>query len=160
MEARKHELLNGLKPVDRYALTVSPKPAWGQLSLDLQFKALRYRLWKILKECSTFVLIAEFHVKGTLHFHGTIAIHDWVKWHKSTVKKLSVIGLWQIKKIRQLTGWLNYTNKQQDVVQKVLGHDYAPFTHMDKFTKVIITENKHISPVQRTANITQLLLRD
>lgn len=102
------------------AFTWSPRPALQRNDPKKGHENMLPLLRRLTSCCSQIHLTPEFHVNGTLHYHGQLVISDQIKWYKSVLPSFKSNGFVVIKK-NPNTKWMEYMMKDFDVMKDILG---------------------------------------
>ncbi|AXH78056.1 MAG: putative replicase [Cressdnaviricota sp.] len=85
---------------DVYLLTCSPNPnVKGRKSQHIHYQYssdIFTTLSDIDRCCITFCVVPEMNKNGQIHYHGWMQITDFVKYYKSTLRKLTKLGFCKI----------------------------------------------------------------
>lgn len=100
------------------ALTISPPKRTGVPSFHYRDDLEKLRC---IRRCSRrFIIYPEFDLQGRLHYHGTVHIHDKIKWFKSVLPSFEKMGFVKVKLDPNLA-WTVYQSKSFGVTSHVLG---------------------------------------
>lgn len=85
---------------DVYLLTCSPNPnVKGRKSQPLH-KQYASDIYNVLADldrcCCTFCVVPELNKNGQIHYHGWFQVTDYIKYYKSTLRKLTKLGFCKI----------------------------------------------------------------
>lgn len=120
------QLLDDSKCIWALALTISPPERvnrWNALKTIYRDDSIFIN--NQLRKCSKkYSIYAELDANGRLHYHGTVYVHDMVKWKKSVLPSFKrVIGFTKVKVIADEENsdrWQGYCLKEWDITKEVL----------------------------------------
>ncbi len=118
-----------------YSITISPplRPFAPLYLYNEDIPIIRRWFKKFSKH---FILFAEFDESSRLHYHGTIYIHDLIKFHKTRYHFTYRVGFVKTKLLRtsnDLLKWTFYIRKDYHIMYK----EFPFIMHTAKVKKVI-----------------------
>lgn len=106
--------------IEKYAITVTFAKLIHKTPKGM-FRETIQHLQKTLAKSCDYEIYPEFRiVTGDIHYHGTIAIKDKIKWYKQTLPSLKRMGYVKVKKIDDLQGWTKYLQKEYSITKGIL----------------------------------------
>jgi len=149
-QAARSSAVEAEAAIKQYAITITLKDYWiKDKDVSQAFFILKNKIIRILRRCSKcFTIVAELSpLTSRLHFHGTLTIDDFVKWHKSSLNALRRLGHICVKKIKsmvKLMDWTEYITKDIPITEAVFDNQKIYFTEEDNVHRVKIKPESEV----------------
>ncbi len=152
-DAVKYQIQNlisthGVDGFDMLAYTQTFKR--GKLDLapfDVQHRFRSFDLWSVLNQTVNYFLVPEATTVGNIHYHGIIlSIKNRKKrsWYNKVLPELKRFGFIQLKKIDDLSKWIDYCLKDCNDFEYLQSQqeNYLQYNHIAKYAPKPIQKTK------------------
>lgn len=134
-----------------YTQTFSNRIVSG-LDLRKQYEMTMNIIYKHFKNIGDYVIYPEMHASGNIHWHGTMAIHDRIKYYKTLGTFQGEIGFVTMVEIDDQQGWDDYCNKDINLMREILG-EQCPIPINNEISKTYKEYLKYLKKHASTNNI-------